>query len=107
MIQSKEQFFKAAPKRKELEIEIGDETMVFRELSVKDREEFFALGREDGRDLDIAAAFVLVRASDIFEDEDIKTLVDCLSPEALALTSHKILALSGMIAKAEAETQKK
>lgn len=107
MIENKEQFFKAAPARKTIQLKVGDEEMVFSELSVKDRYDYFALKKDGGVDVDRAAAFILVRSSGFLEDSDIDRVVELFSPESLALISHQILALSGMIQSYEAEEEKK
>lgn len=107
MIESREQFFSAAPKRKTIELDVGSEKMVFSELSVKDRYDYFELKKDGGVDVDKAAAFVLVRSSSFLSDDDIEQVVKMFSPESLALISHQILALSGMIKTYEEEEEKK
>lgn len=107
MIENKEQFFKSVPARKSLELDIGEEKMVFHELSVKDRYDYLDLRNADGIDMDRAAAFVLVRSSGFLKDDDIEEVVKKFSPESLALISHQILALSGMIRGHEESEAKK
>lgn len=107
MIENKEQFFKAAPARKTIELDVGDEKMAFSELSVKDRYDYFQLKKDGAVNVDRAAAFVLVRSSSFLEDDMIDQIVEMLSPESLALISHQILSLSGMIQAYEEAEQKK
>lgn len=108
MIESREAFFTKF-KRKEINLEIPgtEEQMVFHALGVKDKEDFVELVKKHGEGSIRLAGFLIVRASDVFEDEDIESICDSLPGESLGYLSREILRVSGLVKEAAEEAEKK
>lgn len=108
MITSKEQLFSAYPK-KTITLDLPDVeglSMVFLELSVKDKVDYSRLAqKEDILPLELAG-FIIARSAEILSDEDAETIVNTLSVEALTFFSKEILKLSGMSQEAQEDAEK-
>lgn len=110
MINSKESFFSKfeSVKKKTLKLTIpnSDEQLEFHALGVRDKEDFVEYAKKHGQGSMRLAGFLIVRASDVFDDENIEDVCDSLSNEALGYLSGEILKLSGLVKGAEGEAEK-
>ncbi len=110
MINSKEAFFSKFEnvKKKTLKLIVPgtEEELELHALGVKDKENFVEYAKLHGHNSMRLAGFLIVRASSIFEDEDIEAVCDSLSNAALSYISREILTLSGLVKEAEEEAGK-
>lgn len=108
MIDSKEEFFSKF-KRKEISLEVpgSGEEMRFHALSIKDKEDFVEYAKKHGEGSMRLAGFLIVRASDVFEDDDMEDVCNSLTNDDLGYLSREILRLSGLMKESEEEAEKK
>ena len=108
MITDKEQLFAAFPKKTiTLQVPgVDGLSMVFQELSVKDKIDYGQFAQKEGiHSLDLAG-FVIARSAEVLSDDDAPRIVSSLSVEALVHFSKEVLKLSGMHEAAAEEAEK-